>query len=150
MEAFQFHQVATRIGQARSRMERHLPLDQRRHQALARQMAVGRHADAPAVVAARHGQDFAEVFAAGSGVARDVVAARHPVDQARPVGRRLAVEPEPARPARWRCRRVDGDQFEVEVLTEAKQAVVGAHAGVLAAGRERDAEVLLQPRGSRI
>ena len=62
----------------------------------------------------------------------------------------LEVKPEPARPARRRRHGVDRDQFEIEAVTQAEQAIVGAHALVFAARRKRDSELMFQPRRAGI
>jgi hypothetical protein len=150
VETLQFHEAAAGIRQPRCGMKGHIPLNQGWQEAGTRQVTVGWNRNAPAIVTALHGYDFTQVFDTRRRIASNIVAARHPMYQARAICRQQigSIEPEPARPGRrWRLR-IDGDQFKVKVVAQTQQAVVRTHAGMLAAISQLDPEALFEPSGT--
>src|SRR5271169_6769807 len=121
------------------------PLDERRQHAPGGKRSVSRHGDPPFEATPRHRLNRAWDHAKGPSRGVDVVRARDPVNQ--PGQGRLKgdrVEGEPARPARRARLRIDGDDFDIALRTEADEAVVGAHQGVLAAALRAHPKPLLE------
>lgn len=69
------------------------------------------------------------------------VGAHHPVRQQWNETGGCVVEAEPSRPARVSCRRIYGDDLQIEAMTKAQEIIVGTHAHVPASGHELDTKL---------
>ena len=125
------------VSQCIDRMPLVGPLDQRRDQALAGQVSVVGDGDAPGVRSTRHRIDATMFVRRELSRSLDIGAARNPVNQTRAKRQRCTnrrpVEVEPSRALRLDAIGIDGDQLEINSITDSQHAVVRAHRDVLSA-----------------
>jgi len=137
-------QQATGVGHAVRRVRGTVPLNAVGQHAVAEQSAIIGQGDLPVeIVAAERGRNT-DIEAGLFGQLLEVGGIHHPGDQLRLLPDRgahaRAVEAKPARMARRLAVRIDGDDFEIGVVTELHQVVMSSHTLVFAARRDFNAK----------
>src|SRR5690606_35139231 len=98
--------------------------------------AFGRNADHPLKLSTRHDFDMTQrQGGCGAGIV-DIVGSGYPCGKSCWLAGH-AVQLEPAGPVRWKSFWIDGDDFQIDVITQLEQQIVRSHAGMFAARLRR-------------